>query len=351
MTRLLEIRDNIKVIFSKYDVFIIPVLKFLLALVMLIMINGRLGYMSRLGNPGIVIIVALACSFLPSGAILLFGALFSMGHVFALSLEVAIVVGVIFLLIYLLYLRFTPGESLCVVVTPMLFVFHVPYVIPVVMGLIGGPASALSVVCGVIIYFTLHVVTQNAANVSGDLSDIMAQIRLIIDSLLGNKQMLVLCVSFAVVTIAVYIIRRLPIEHCWMIAMISGAVLCMVITLIGGLVTNAGFSILGIIFGCILSVGVGKVIEFFKFCVDYTRTERVQFEDDEYYYYVKAVPKMNVSATEVKVKNINRSRVRRPVRPGRGEAATMETAPMDTAEMDTTELDSSYFGDTTELDE
>ena len=79
----------------------------------------------------------------------------------------------------------------------MLFVFHVPYVIPVVMGLVGGPASALSVVCGVIVYFTLHVVTQNAANVSGDLSDILGQIRLIIDSLLGNKQMLVLAVAFA----------------------------------------------------------------------------------------------------------------------------------------------------------
>ena len=346
MTRLLEIRDNIKLLFSKYDVFVIPVLKFLLALIMLIMINGKLGYMSRLSNAGIVIIVSLACSFLPAGAILLFGTLFSMAHVFALSPEVALVVGVVFLLIYLLYLRFTPGESLCVVITPMLFVFHVPYVIPVVMGLIGGPASALSVVCGVIIYFTLHVVTQNAANVSGDLSDIMGQIRLIIDSLLGNKQMLVLVAAFAIVTVAVYVIRRLPIEHCWTIAMVSGAVLCMVIVLIGGLVTNAGFSILGILFGCILAVGVGKVIEFFRFCVDYTRTERVQFEDDEYYYYVKAVPKMNVSAPERKVKNINRSYVKRPVRQSKP-----SPAPMDTAEMDTTELDSEYFGDTADLKE
>lgn len=351
MTRLLEIRDNIKVLFSKYDVFVIPVLKFLLALIMLIMINGKLGYMSKLCNPGIVIIVSLACSFLPAGAILLFGSLFSMGHVFALSPEVAIVVAVVFLLIYLLYLRFTPSESLCIVITPMLFVFHVPYVIPVVMGLIGGPASALSVICGVIIYFTLHVVTQNAANVSGDLSDIMGQIKLIIDSLLGNKQMLVLIAAFAIVTIAVYVIRRLPIEHCWTIAMVSGAILCMVITLIGGLVTNAGFSIIGIIFGCILAVGVGKVIEFFKFCVDYTRTERVQFEDDEYYYYVKAVPKMNVAAPDRKVKNINRSYAKRPVRPVKAGPAPMDTAPMDTAEMDTTELDSSYFGDTSNLDE
>ena len=169
------------------------------------------------------------------------------------------------------------------------------------------------------------------------------QVQLLINT---KKQMLVLIASFAIVTIAVYIIRRLPIEHCWTIAMVSGAVLCMVITLIGGLVTSAGFSIIGILFGCILAVGVGKVIEFFRFCVDYTRTERVQFEDDEYYYYVKAVPKMNVAAPDRKVKNINRSYAKRPVRPIKS-----DPAPMDTAEMDTTELDSSYFGDTTELDE
>ena len=307
MTQLLEIRDNIKVFFSKYDVFIIPVFKFLLALIMLIMINSKLGYMGRLNNIGSVLIVSLACSFLPSGAILLFGSLFSMAHVFALSPEVAIIVAVVYMLIYLLYLRFTPSESLCIVVTPMLFVCHVPYVIPVVMGLVGGPVSALSVVCGVIVYYTLHVVVQNAANVSGDLSDILGQIKLIIDSLLGNKQMLVVVAAFAITTIAVYIIRRLPIEHCWTIAMIAGAILNTLILLVGGLIYKAGFSVLSILFGLVLAFLVGKAIEFFRFCVDYTRTERVQFEDDEYYYYVKAVPKMNVTAANKKVKNINRS--------------------------------------------
>ena len=50
MTQLLEIRDNIKVFFSKYDIFIIPFFKFLLALIALLMINSRLGYMQRLDN-------------------------------------------------------------------------------------------------------------------------------------------------------------------------------------------------------------------------------------------------------------------------------------------------------------
>ena len=126
MTKLLEIRDNIRLFFTKYDVFAIPVVKFLLAFIMMLMINGKLGYMSKINNIGIVLIIALAASFLPAGAILLFGAMVSLAHVFALSPEVAIIIAVIYLLVYLLYLRFTPSESLCIVITPMLFVLRIP---------------------------------------------------------------------------------------------------------------------------------------------------------------------------------------------------------------------------------
>ena len=53
------------------------------------------------------------------------------------------------------------------------------------------------------------------------------------------------------------------------------------------------------------------VMQFFLFNVDYSRVERVQFEDDEYYYYVKAVPKMTFVTPERTVKKINRSRYSR----------------------------------------
>ena len=57
--------------------------------------------------------------------------------------------------------------------------------------------------------------------------------------------------------------------------------------------------------GCVISVLVLLVIQFFFFNLDYTRTERVQFEDDEYYYYVKAVPKRYVPARAKTVKKIS----------------------------------------------
>src|SRR5699024_10601498 len=38
---------------------------------------------------------------------------------------------------------------------------------------------------------------------------------------------------------------------------------------------------------------------------DYTRTERLEYEDDDYYYFVKAVPTALVTTSERKIKKIN----------------------------------------------
>ena len=58
------------------------------------------------------------------------------------------------------------------------------------------------------------------------------------------------------------------------------------------------------IFGIVVSVVIALIYQFFVFAVDYTRTEYLQYEDDDYYYYVKAVPKLTVSAPDVKVQRI-----------------------------------------------
>ena len=60
-----------------------------------------------------------------------------------------------------------------------------------------------------------------------------------------------------------------------------------------------------LIIGSLVAVIFGFILEFFFFSVDYARSESLQFEDDEYYYYVKAVPKLFVSGQEKTIKKIN----------------------------------------------
>ena len=90
--------------------------------------------------------------------------------------------------------------------------------------------------------------------------------------------------------------------------MVTGAIADAMIILIGKLVLDINVSILWLLLGSVLAVLVAKVLQFFVFNVDYSRTERVQFEDDEYYYYVKAVPKVTVAPAAKTVKKINSSR-------------------------------------------
>ena len=68
-TSLLVIREYLKIFYIKYEDYLVPFLKFLLALVSLLMINGRLGYMEQLQNPAAVMVVALFTAALAGSAL------------------------------------------------------------------------------------------------------------------------------------------------------------------------------------------------------------------------------------------------------------------------------------------
>lgn len=309
MTALLELRENLKKIYSRNEAFILPVIKFLLSFIVLSIINGKMGYMTKLDNMAIVLIVSLLCSFLPTGVMAFFAMMFAVLHMYALSIETAAVGLVVFLLLYLLFLRFTAKEALVVVLTPVLCMLKLPYVMPVAMGLIGTPASCVSVGCGVVVYYLLQTVITNAPTINSmGAEEATAKLRLLIDGMLGNKAMLVTIAAFAITVIVVYLIRRMSVDHSWTIAMVAGVMIEVMILLVGDLMYDTNLSIVSALLGAVVTLIACKIIEFFRFCLDYSRTEKVQFEDDEYYYYVKAVPKMTVAAPTNTVKKINTQR-------------------------------------------
>ena len=132
----------------------------------------------------------------------------------------------------------------------------------------------------------------------------------------NNKAMMLAVIASAITIMVVYIIRRATINNAWAVAIITGAIADFVITLVGSIMLNTKSSIFWIIIGTIISILLAFILQFFLFSVDYSRTEHTQFEDDEYYYYVKAVPKINVTAPEMNVKRINAQR-KRKVQPKR----------------------------------
>ena len=312
MTTLLVAKQYIRSFINKYEVYLKPLMKLILAITSLMMINGKIGYMHRLDDISIVLIVALMCSFMPMNFIIFVAAVFTVLHMYALSLECAAVALVLFLVMFLLYFRFSPKDTLVVLLTPICFALKIPYAIPLTMGLIGTPASAISVGCGVVVSYLISYIADSATALSGmDTEDVATKFRFIVDGLLDNKEMLLTIFAFALTIVIVYLIKRMSVNYSWTIAMIAGAIADVMILLIGDLIFNTNVSIVGIIIGTVFSILIAKIVEFFAFHVDYSRVEKVQFEDDEYYYYVKAVPKITVATPSKTVKRINTPK-RRP---------------------------------------
>ena len=308
MTALLEIKQAIRKFYIKNEVYITYLWKFLLALISIAVINNKLGYMSSLNNIAIVLMASLLCAILPANFIVFIAAVFIIGHLFALAPECAVIALIVFALMFLLYFRFSPKDTLAVLLTPLLFFLHIPYVVPIAAGLLGTPASIISVSFGLVISYMISYFSAKTTGAGSENVEAAAlEFKSMITGMLGNKAMIVMIAAFAITIAVVYIIRRSSVDNCWKIAIASGAIALVIVAIIGAVATKADISIAGVIIGTIISAILTLVIEFFSFNLDYSRTEKVQFEDDDYYYYVKAVPKVTLTAPNRRVKKINRA--------------------------------------------
>lgn len=315
MTSLLEIREYIKNFYMRFELYITYAWKFLLSLTAFVMIGSKIGYQTGLTKLPLLLMAALLCSIMPANFMVLVASGLILAHLYKLSLQCAVVALIVFLLMFLLYFRFSPKDTLAVMLTPMMFYIGVPYAMPIALGLMGTPASIISMSCGVVIAFMISFISGNAnALTASDIEETATQFQTIISELFSNKQMWVYVVCFSLTLVVVFLIRRMSIDHSWTIAIIAGAITDVICLLIGDLIYSTQISFLGVLIQSMIAVALMYVLKFFAFNLDYTRVEKVQFEDDEYYYYVKAVPKVSVSTPAPKVKKINRSSVGRDYR-------------------------------------
>ena len=315
MTSLLELREYIKNFYVKYELYITYVWKFLLALIAFTMIGNKIGYQASLTKLPILLMAALLCSIMPQNFMVFISAGFILAHLYKLSILCAVVALIVFLLMFLLYFRFSPKDTIAVMLTPMCFYLSVPYVMPIALGLMGTPTSIVSMSFGIIVAFLVNYISANANALTGSqMEESAAQFQTIITELLSNKRMWVFIVAFAITRAVVYIIRRMSVDHAWTIAIIAGALTDIICLLVGDMMYTTGLSFIGVIVQTIIAILLLMVLQFFAFNLDYTRIEKVQFEDDEYYYYVKAVPKVTVSTPAPKVKKISGSNAGRDYR-------------------------------------
>ena len=305
MMGLLVFKEKLKRFYGKYSLYIIPVIKFVVGVLTFCLINTNIGFMARLKNPLIPIVMGLVASFVPYGITTFFAGCFVLAHVSQVSIEVALIICLLMVAVMMLYYGFKPGDGYLLLLTPMMFFFKIPYVVPLIVGLSGGLASVIPVSCGVCFYYIIMYMKQNAGVLAGSsMSEIAERFIQIVKSLFGNELMWIMVIAFVAAILVVFLVKNLSVDYAWSMAIIAGVITQLIVIFIGDFKYSLPVSVGAMVFGIVVSVILALIYQFFVFAVDYSRTEYMQYEDDDYYYYVKAVPKIAVSAPDVKVHRI-----------------------------------------------
>ena len=310
MTSLFELREKIKNIYGEHELVLKPVIKFLVIFISFVLIRSHIGYMDILNTWIIILALSVICAFLPWNILTIILVADIVVNIFSLSVELGGLMLLVMLIMFLLFFRFSPKQGVLLIVIPLAFFLKIPYAVPIIVGLMWAPYACIPVIFGTIIYFMISVISENTMLLTrtsnGNISS--ASINSIIKMMSNNNEMILVVLAFVLTILVVYFIKRMSVDNAWTIAILVGGILEFVIILVGSLIIKTEGSLLEIVFGSIISILIAFIVHFFVFSVDYSRTEHTQFEDDEYYYYVKAVPKINVTAPEMNVKRINAQR-------------------------------------------
>jgi hypothetical protein len=329
MTQLLIARETTVKYFKRYEVFIMPMLKFFLGLFVFSSIFS-IGHMNSTIEP-------LADTISPGLLNFLFAILFTIMPMnltwiliiitttmqFTASMEVAVAVLIFLMLVFLFYARMATKESILIIFTLIAFRFNIPYLVPLLAGLYFPVTAVIPVTLGVFIYaqtgiINLHT-TPTVAAVSNaadrDLTEIIAELpgafsevyETLIVGMASTSSWLFSAIIFAMVIVLVHFVSRQAIDFAKEIAIGLGCVMTIFGYIIYVLFTSGGGAAVNIgvmIFGTVVCGLIAVVVRFFDSVLDYQRAESVQFEDDNNYYHVRVVPKIIMTKAQRSVKRI-----------------------------------------------
>ncbi len=303
MTKLYLVREKIKRFIVEHQKFVSPVVKLVIGIVSMYLLSINLNYMSAVNEWWIILIISLICTVLPWTGISILINGYILLNFYAVSWEVMAVMAGIYIVMFCVYYMFQPRNSILLVIVPIFICLKLPLVPVVVLAVLTSVTNIIPVVFGTIIYSVVMLVKDNTSVLAlSENTDAAQKFSFMISRVFENNEMWLLCAVSALVIAVICFVKRRKINYAREIAVLLGLILGMIVYLAGAIFLNVSVDMPLFVVDGIIALVAGIVTVFFDIALDYTRTEYVQFEDDDYYYYVKAVPKISIAEPEFTVK-------------------------------------------------
>ncbi|MBE5909960.1 hypothetical protein [Pseudobutyrivibrio sp.] len=303
MNAFIRLRDDIRKYVLSREIFFLRIWNALVAFVGLMCIRSNFGHQKFVSQIWVTILVSIICAFFPIQGVSLVLAIVLFIDLASLSTQIALVALALLVVGYLVCAYFRSKNTYNMVVVPVCYSFGAPYVMSLGAGLMSSVNELASIICGSVIAFYLHIVKENITPILDETTEVDI-LTLLKEQMLENRLFWFFIVAMTAMFMVVYLLRQANINMSWIIANAAGVAIEFIIMLSGYLLTSQKGEIPGLILGNVLVLLVGVILNYFVLDLDYSRIEKVQFEDDDYYYYVTAVPKIRIVEEDKEIKKI-----------------------------------------------
>lgn len=302
MTHLLVMRERLIRFYQDHARIVNALFRFLISFVTFFSINQLVGYNPVLNSWYVVVAFSVVNTVLPMSVLIFLAAAYTVFHVYYVSVSLALVTLLVFLIAYLVYLRFLPEHGYVILAVPVLYGLHLQYLVPILLGLIGAPVAVIPMSCGVVCYYALKCITTVIGTAT---EESMVLFNQAFQMIFTNQEMYLAIAVFAIVMVTVNMICSQEFHYVYETAITAGVIVNILLILLLSFPFNVEVHVLYLLASSVFSGLLAWLIQFFQVVLNYSAVEYLQFEDDEYYYYVKAVPKMNIAVGEKRVKRFN----------------------------------------------
>lgn len=309
MTALLELRQKISEVYGRYEAYVRICTKGLLAFLLFYLIHRQLANSMLLRDWAEIGVFTLVGMVAPAGALSLLLAVFVVIHMVVISIEAGAVAAVFFLFLLLTYFIFKPKQTILVAVMCLAGMLNLSGAAAIPIGLLCSPVAVIPAAAGTFIYGMILTLRQNSSVLEASAVRLtsMEKASYFIQAVWSNERLLLLMAALIITIVVVYLIRKFPYSYAWAIAIASGTACYVLTILVGNVAFGVTVNLVYLSISIVLGIVASSIIHIFRFLVDGAHTEFLEYEDEEYVYYVRAIPKYSVTRTDKKVTTITQS--------------------------------------------
>ena len=308
MRALLTFRNRIEEFYNARAGILGYLLRLVMSFLALLAMKNAIGYNTLLSQYWFIICFAVVGAFAPWRFLPLMLSVYIVAQMLSLSLGIGVVFIAVLFILYLLYFRIDKRYAAAMVLMALFLTIKMPALVPLVLAVISPSMSLVAVISSCIVYYMVHYVNLNSAVILG-FTDATEETKasIFIEGLVNYKDFVYMTLIVILVFLLVHYVRKANINHANELAVTLGTgatiILQLIVQLLYGTMTYEKLWI--ILGGAIASGIVAIIVNYFIQPMDFSRVETLEFEDDEYYYFVRAVPKASIDKESVHVTRIS----------------------------------------------